>query len=219
MATSPYFNNINRKSEQDLHESLVIENIKISGVDVLYIPMENFEVDPILQEPKKVTFERSFKIEAYLPNNGETDGEQNLMSKFGFRVNKTVEVLISRKRFDQLDTGKMRPLEGDLIFIGDPDSPRGSFVNALFQINQVSYQSPEWPYGSHYTYKLFCETYIYNFEKFETGVPALDQFDLVGPEDNDHRVENLLVNGSNLDIEEVKKSLIKFDRHNPLTGI
>lgn len=219
MPVSPYFNNINRKSEQELHESLVIENIKISGVDVLYIPMEIFEVDPILQEPKNVVFERSFPIEAYLPNNGETDGEQNLMSKFGFRVNKTVEVLISRKRFDELGTGKVRPLEGDLIYIGNPNDPRSSFMNVLFEINQVSYQSPEWPFGSHYTYKLFCETYTYNFDKFATGVPALDQFDMTGDDDADHRLANLMDNASNIEIEKSKQTLIQFDKNNPLTGI
>lgn len=219
MATSPYFNNINRKSEQDLHESLVVENIKISGVDILYIPMETFEVDPVLQEPKNVKFQRTFTIEAYLPDNGETDGEQNIMSKFGFRVNKTVEILISKKRFHELGTGKLRPLEGDLIYIGNPDDPYNSFMNVFFEINQVSYQSPEWPFGNHYTYKLFCQTYTYNFDKFETGVPAVDQFDLTGPDDNADRLKLLEDNASNKAIKDSKELVLRFDKNNPLTGI
>lgn len=219
MTTNRFFNNIYRQSEQDLHESLVIENIQISGVDILYIPLETFEVDPVLGEPKNVTFQRTFTIEAYLPDNGESDGEQNIMSKFGFRVNKTVEILISRKRFSELGTGKVRPYEGDLIYIGNPDNPRGSFMNVFFEINQVSYQSPEWPFGSHYTYKLFCETYTYNYDKFQTGVPAIDQFDLSDASNVAGRLEFIEANADNVKYKAEKPKVLKFDKNNPLTGI
>ena len=78
---NPYFNNIHRTSEQDLHESLVVENIQMHGVNILYIPLENFQVDPVLQEPRNITYQNSYTIEAYLPEAGETDGQQDIMSK------------------------------------------------------------------------------------------------------------------------------------------
>ena len=216
---NPYFNNIHRESEQDLHESLVVENIQIFGIDVLYIPLESFQVDPILREPKNIKYQNSYTIEAYLPDNGETDGEQNIMSKFGFRVNKTVEILIAKKRFHEVCPGKERPYEGDLIYIGNPTDPRGSFMNLFLEINQVSYQTPEWAFGNHYTYKLFCETYTYSYEKFETGVPAVDQFDLTGPDHAPARAANIEQTASNKSIEDAKKLFQEFSKDNPLTGL
>ena len=67
---NPYFDTINRKSEQELHESLVVENIQMHGVNILYIPLENFQVDPVLQEPRNITYQNSYTIEAYLPEAG-----------------------------------------------------------------------------------------------------------------------------------------------------
>ena len=80
---NPYFDTINRKSEQELHEALVVENIQMHGINILYVPLENFQVDPVLQEPRNITYQNSYTIEAYLPEAGETDGQQNIMSKFG----------------------------------------------------------------------------------------------------------------------------------------
>lgn len=219
MATNPYFATIAGQSEFDLQESLVIENIQMFGVDILYVPLETFEVDPVLLEPKNIVYQRSFEIEAYLPDNGETEGQQELMSKFGFRVNRAIDILISRKRFAEVVPDKIRPLEGDLIYIGNPYEPRNSFVNTLFEIKRVAYQNPEWPLGHHYTYKLTCEAYVYNFERFETNVPALDQFDLTGTDASNDRVRLLEDNASNIAMEEAKVGLVRFDKNNPLTGI
>lgn len=219
MATNPYFATIAGPSETDLHESLVIENIQMFGFDILYIPLETFDVEPVLLDPKNIVYQRSFPIEVYAPDNGETEGQQELMSKFGFRVNKSIKLLMSKKRFAEVLPDKVRPLEGDLIFIGDPNTPRESFVNMLLEIKNVAYQKPEWPLGHHYTYELSCETYVANFEKFETGVPALDQFNIVGIENQEARdrlVEEIASNGQ---IEATKAPLIRFDKNNPLTGI
>lgn len=219
MATNPYFSTIAIESETDLQESLVIENIQMFGVDVLFIPLETFDVDPVLLEPKNIVYQRSFAIEAYLPENGETEGQQEIMSKFGFRVNRSIDVLISKKRFSEIVPDKVRPLEGDLIYIGDPYSPHNSFINTLFEIKSVSYQNPEWVLGHHYTYKLTCEAYVYNFEKFETDIPALDQFDMTGIDSSDTRVKNLEENASNIAMENAKIGLVRFDKKNPLTGL
>lgn len=219
MATNPFFATIAGQSETDLQESLVIENIQMFGFDITYIPLENFDIEPVLLDPKNIVYQRTAQIEVYAPDNGETEGQQELMSKFGFRVNKSLKLLMAKKRWADIFPDKVRPLEGDLIYIGDPYSPRESFVNALFEIKNVAYQKPEWPLGHHYTYELSCETYVANYEKFETGVPALDQFNMVGAENQDARdriVEEIASNGQ---IETEKAPLVRFDRNNPLTGI
>lgn len=210
MATNRYFNTANEASEQDLFEDLVIEMIQMSGQDVLYIPREIFEIDPVLQEPKKTVFRRNFIIEAYQPDAFQYNGDQNIMSKFGFRVNQTTDLVISKKRFAELGTGRSRPMEGDLIYIGNVYDPELSMTNTLFEINQVWYNNPDWQFGRHFTYKLVCETFTGAREKFQTGKIALDQFESI----SDSYEEPSRVNEG---IITAKQDIIvnQFDRNNP----
>lgn len=174
MSVNKYFQHIDRKTEQDWFEQQVIESIQFNGVDIYYIPLENFEIDPILGEPTKAVFEKAFKIEAYIDNGTNFGGEQNLMSKFGFRINQTTEFHISKKRFSELGTGKVRPMEGDLIYIGDGKNQYASFANAFFEINQVWYETPEWQFGKHFVFRIVAESYTYSYEKIRTGVKSVD---------------------------------------------
>ena len=213
----------NNEIERELIESLVIETVQISGTDVLYVPIETMIIDPILREPLAVRYQKSYTIEAYMPDNAETEGGQELMEKFGIRFDKRMELMISRKRFIE-EVGLPSPREGDLIYIGNPNAPRepngkSSFMNILLEIRSVEYQSPEWTLGTHFTFKLTLEAYQYNSEKFDTGIPALDQFDPDSP--NPHpRIEQLSEYQSKENIiEEADKTLVKFSRKNPLTGI
>jgi hypothetical protein len=69
---------------------------------------------------------------------------------------------------------------------------------------------------NHYPYKLFCETYTYSYEKFDTGIPAIDQFDLTGPEHVPDRL-NLAKTASNDAIDGAKQQFQEFNKNNPLT--
>lgn len=175
MTTNPYFNKVDRQSEQDWFEQQVIEAIQFGGVDIFYIPLENFVLDPILGEPTQVVFDKAFKIEAYMTDAAQFEGEQNLMSKFGLRMDQTTEFYISKKRFNELGTGKLRPMEGDLIYIGDGKQQYKSFANAFFEINNVWYSSPEWQFGRHFTFRISAQTYTYSYEKMRTGVKSVDK--------------------------------------------
>lgn len=181
--------------------------IQGSGVDIWYIPLENFELDPILKEPKKVVFDRAYQIEAYIPDGGNFEGEQNIMSKLGFRVRQTTELIISRKRFRELGTDRPRPKEGDLIYIGDPENPDGSFTNTMFQINGVWHVEPDWQFGKHMAYRIVCEIWTGAYDKFETGIPAIDQANAV------NELEMAL--GLNDEVEEATQTLAVFDKTNP----
>lgn len=211
MPVNPYFNRVSQQNEQNLYEDLLIEYIQYGGVDVYYLPRENFELDPILKEPKKTIFQRSFLIEAYMPDGGTYPGDQSLMSKFGFKVNQTTEFIISKKRFSELGLNRLRPKEGDLIFVGDPDQPVGSFTNSLFEINQVWYNDPDWQFGKHMAYRVHAENWTGDYSKFMTGVPALDAQN----PDNEYEVKT----GINQDVIEQKLGLMKFDKNNPFADI
>lgn len=207
MATNKYFARVNHQAEQDLFESSVIEMIQINGVDVLYIPREDFEMDPILKEPRKTTFRRNFEIEAYMPDAGQFGGEQNIMGQLGFRINQTSEFIISKKRFAELGTGRLRPKEGDLIYVGNPYNPHGSFTNTMWEINQVWYNNPDWQFGRHFTYRIVCETFTYSYEKFKTGKEGIDQMEIKNVDD--------LKTGINAEVIDFKQDLLVFDKNNP----
>jgi hypothetical protein len=48
MATNPYFRNYGNFNEQNLIDDLVIESIKMYGVDIAYIPRNFDSIDNIL---------------------------------------------------------------------------------------------------------------------------------------------------------------------------
>ena len=62
MAVNPYFNHIEQTNEQGLFDSLVIEDIQMSGFDFSYIHRSEYEVDDIFIEAKASKFKDSFII-------------------------------------------------------------------------------------------------------------------------------------------------------------
>lgn len=207
MTTNKYFNRLTQTSEQDLFEDMVIESIQQSGVDVWYIPRENLEIDPILGEPTQSTFKEAFQIEAYLPEGGQMEGEQNLMSKFGFRMNQTIDMIMSKRRWAEIGSGFNRPREGDLIYIGNTPNSYASFLNTFFEINQVWYTNPDWQFGRHFTYKLMCEVFTYSYEKFQTGVQTLDDMQLPNADIVDYAINEAVMQQKQIDV--------KLDTGNP----
>lgn len=192
---------------------MVIEMIQMSGQDVTYVPREDFVVDDVLQEPKATQFRRTYLIEAYNASGHQYDGEQNIMSKFGFRVNQTTELIISKKRFAELGTSRTRPMEGDLIYIGDAFNPENSLTNSLFEITQVWYDSPDWQFGKNFVYKISLETFTVSRERFKTGKPALDTFDDI----SDEQEAKSSINQSS--IAKTSDTISQaFDRQNPFAG-
>jgi hypothetical protein len=131
---SKYFNHVSRQSEQNLFEDLVVEQIKLAGYDIFYIPRTIIELDSVLGDPIKSVYENAYKIEALIPTAGNYAGENFVMSKFGFRTNELVELLISKKRFRELGIPDyIQPKNGDLIYIGNENNPSGSFSNDFFE--------------------------------------------------------------------------------------
>lgn len=208
MATNKYFNQVDRASEQDTFEDLVIEMIQTNGVDIMYIPREDFEMDPILKEPTKTTFRKALPIEVYMPDGGNPSGDQAVMSQLGFRIDNTTELFMSKRRFSELGLDRIRPREGDLIYVGDPWSPYDSFLNALFEIKSVWYNHSEWDFGRHFVYRITAALFRNSYEQFQTGIPALDAMQA----NNEAEVNA----ASNNDIIEAKKPLLVFDPCNPL---
>ena len=66
MATNPFFRNYDNFFEQNLIDDLVIESIRMYGIDVIYITRSNVGVDTIWNETDTPIFDQTFEFEAYV---------------------------------------------------------------------------------------------------------------------------------------------------------
>lgn len=155
MAVNKYFDHLYNENEQDEYIDIVQESIEIHGCSVLYIVRDMEDFDELLREEKLSVFRTTYTIDAYVVNAGSNGNMQKYMSKFGFRFEESTEIIISAKSWDQLGTGFNQPREGDYIYIGNPDSQYGSFINCMFQITQLWDGHPEpFQFGAIASYRL-----------------------------------------------------------------
>lgn len=204
--TSKYFNHVNSKVEQDLYRSLTTESIRITGIDVYYIPRTVFEIDPILGEPTKSTFDSAYMIEA---NIGDVNGfgGEDVMTPFGLSSPDEVELIISQERWKSLNIPGMefnRPREGDLIYLGTESS---EFSINYFEIAKVDYDKFFFQMGKTFSYSLTCVAFTGAYEPINTGI---DLIDTIG---YDNTTEINL--GTNNAIKEKEVGLRLFNEHNP----
>ena len=120
MPTNVYFDT-GTKPEQHLYEDLMIEQLKIYGQDVFYIPRTLVKEDNLFGEDTLSKFGDAYLIEMYFENVEGYEGEKEIMSKFGLQMNEDVTFVVARRRFEQLvahDSNlivKTRPNEGALV--------------------------------------------------------------------------------------------------------
>lgn len=159
MATNPYFNNYNARNEQNLIEGMVIESIKIKGLDVVYIQRIQDDIDYLFKEDPSNIFKEGCKIEMYPAFVSGFDGDGELFTNFGIQNIKTGTFLVSKKRFCQLFPDFIRPREGDILFM--------PITNAFLEIKYVNDESPFFEKGKQYVWELKVETATYSHEKYE----------------------------------------------------
>lgn len=165
------------RSEQRIHEDLIIEALRIYGHDMYYIPRGIVKLDTILNEDVISKFGEAFKLECYIENIEGYGGDGALMSKFGLQLRDQMNVVLSRRRWEQLvarfktSNSLPRPGEGDLIYF-----PMG---NALMEIKFVENKSPFFQLQNLPTYRLTLEMFEYSGEELDTGVEEIDQFQLL----------------------------------------
>ena len=171
MPTNVYFDTGTRP-EQSLYEDLIIEQLRIYGQDVYYIPRKMAGTDDIFQEDISSSFEDAYLIEMYIDNVDGYEGEKELMSKFGLDIQDDATFTVARRRWEQfisIDNNiieSSRPNEGDLVYW-----PKG---NKLFEITFVDHDDPFYQVHNLPTYKLKCKTFEYASEVIDTGIAELD---------------------------------------------
>ena len=171
MPTNVYFDT-GTKPEQNLYEDLMIEQLKIYGQDVFYIPRTLVKEDELFGEDTLSKFGDAYLIEMYFENVEGYEGEKEIMSKFGLQMNEDVTFVVSRRRFEQLvshDSNliiKTRPNEGDLVYF-----PK---VSKIFEITFVDHDDPFYQIHNLPAFKLKCKTFEYSGEDLDTGIAEID---------------------------------------------
>lgn len=169
MATNPFLNK-QHPGEQALVESMTIEQIKLFGYDMIYIPKETIKEDKIFGEGNWYKFKDTFPLEMYIENVNGFDGQGDIITKFGLQVRDRVILVLARKRFENevssVRNDITRPREGDLVYF--------PFTKGLFEITFVEHENPFYFIGKLYTYKLTCELYSYDHSEVDTGVTEVD---------------------------------------------
>jgi hypothetical protein len=183
MTTNFYFNNFPSKlgggnvitPEQLLVENLVIEALKIYGLDVYYLPRTTRDqVDYLFGEDVLKEYRIAHPIEMYLENVNGFDGDQDFISKFGLEIRDEVTLLVSRLRFRYAVNGLTRPLEGDLIYI--------PMTTSFFEITNVESENDQAMFytlgrgrgGNVYVYALKLKQFYFSNEIIETGISEID---------------------------------------------
>ncbi len=170
MAKNSYFRDVS--SENDLLNDLTIETIKIHGRDMVYIPRTLVNEDELFAEDTISKFENGVEIEMYINSIDGFGGDGDFISKFGLEIRDSVELVLSKKRFEESfshDNTITRPREGDLIFF--------PLSKGLFEIKFVEHENPFYQLGKLYTYKLSCELFVYSSEDIDSGFSEIDSFD------------------------------------------
>jgi hypothetical protein len=177
MPTNVYFNPFPQgqiTSEQLLVEDLVIEAMKIYGMDVFYLPRSSRDqVDYLFGEDTLKQYVSAYPIEMYLENVTGMDGEGDFISKFGLEIRDEVSLLVSRRRF-AATVAQNRPNEGDLIYI--------PLVENFFEITFVEHENDQAMFytlgrgrgANVYVYALKLKQFVFSNEVVETGVAEID---------------------------------------------
>ena len=190
--TSPFLSTTTGyANEVNLLDDLVREQIKLFGIDVLYLPRKMLNQDVLLHESTKSAFELAMPIPLYLKTFSGYNNGLELLTKFGVRSSDEVTFVMSRSEFkasyapllktyyqginDQDATGELdnlkgqtahRPKEGDLIYF--------PFDDGIFEIKYVMFDEPFFQFGQGYVFEMQCERFEYSGETFSTGYEDID---------------------------------------------
>ena len=178
MSLNPFFLQ-GSPGEQRLVQDIINEQLKIYGVDVIYIPRKFVRKETIIEEVSSSVYDDNFCIEAYINNYEGYSGSGDILTKFGVSLKDDLSLIISKERFedfiapfmDAMDDDEIelasRPREGDIVYF-----PLGQ---RLFEVKFVEHEQPFYQLGKTYIYELRCELFEYEDEVLNTTLDEVDQ--------------------------------------------
>ena len=171
MPTNVYFDT-GTTSEQRLYEDLIIEQLKMYGQDVYYLPRKLANKDTIFGEDPASSFDDSYIIEMYVNNTDGFMGEQEIIKKFGLELRDDIKFTVSKLRWETLISNNSdlqnttRPNEGDLVYFPT--------TKAFFEIQFVEHEQPFYQQSALPVYQLSCTKWEYASERLDTGITTID---------------------------------------------
>ena len=172
MTTNQYFNNYTSAAEQTLVNDLIIESIKMYGMDMYYCPRTIVEKDEIYGESPIHKYIANYPVEMYIKNIDGFEGDGQLLSKFGLEIRDQITFSVSQTRFANAvgtSAGILRPNEGDIIYF--------PLNEKVFVIKYTDKRAIFYQFGSLQTYDLTCEVFEYSSERLNTGLAAVDNIE------------------------------------------
>ena len=162
MVLNPFFQQ-GARSEQNLVQSLINEQLKMYGVDIYYIPRRYIQKNTIIREVVWSKFDDAYPLEAYVNTFDGYGDNPTLLTKFGIQGTNELTLTISRERYEEYISPLLaneadvklttRPKEGDLIYF-----PLG---DRLFEIKYVEHERPFYQLQKNYIYELRFELFRY----------------------------------------------------------
>lgn len=101
MARNRYFNQYGTTSEQNLNEDLIIEAMKIYGIQAYYLPRTHVNLDRFYGEDASVYYDDAIELEMYIKTFDGFGGQLDFISKFGLQVDEQITFSVAQKRFRQ----------------------------------------------------------------------------------------------------------------------
>jgi len=159
-------------AEKRLYEDLIIEQLKVFGNDVYYMPRENISQDDILGNTTD-KFTDAYSIEMYVEDVNGFAGQGDLIGKFGLEIRDELTFVVSRRQFEILVDNPSntlninRPKEGDIIWM--------PLFKKFWQVDYVEDEDPMYQINDLPIFKLKCSAWEYSSESVETGVLEIDE--------------------------------------------
>jgi len=224
MPVNSYFrSNFYGNGEQTLVEDLLIESIKIYGLDCEFIPYKLVNEDRLYGEDTLMRFEKAYPMECYIENVQGFEGRNDFLTRFGLQIEEQGSLMVSMKRFRQCaNYTQYRPREKDLFYFPLTDS--------LYEITFVEHEKLFHNVGmiSNTVYSMKIDLMNYSNQQLRTGVAYIDRFE----NENVHAIQFQLATGTGryLVAEEVyqgaslatataKAKAIWYDRDNKILKV
>ena len=174
MATNHYFNHYGTNTpEQRLLENIIIESIKVYGIDLNYMPRTLVNEDKLFGDDRSSQFKDSRTVEMYIKNVDGFEGEGTFVSNFGLEVRDQITLTVAKRRWEELafeGSGRDKePKAGDLIYF--------PLTDGLFTVLGVTDTNTFFQTGALQTFDLTCELFTYGDEKIDTGIEEIDDIE------------------------------------------
>lgn len=210
---------------------MIIESIKIYGVQGFFLPRTFVNKDVLYGEDPASIFDDALEMEMYIKSYDGFMGQEDFLSKFGLQIDESITFTVAQKRFLQstksgvlteqsynlLDqsgelilqedtydySSILRPREGDLIWI--------PMLGYMYEIKFTENIDVFFPLGRLYTFEMRCDRYEYSSERIDTGVTEIDDIESVFSLSNEFIDKILLEDDFSLQYEDTGGILTEGD--------